>query len=189
MRDQCPIDLFQTPDAMPNDLRSLMDRMSDEIEHNDPNEVCRNYLPVVERMGYTFEWGLDGIPYELRPSDKNTDPVVFKEQGKWVYVKTEDTAGQSHRFLVREATVAKNGDLTLQFFQNGNPNRPIWRTYPESRLSILNISLIPERSPRLREVLDMKPHMSEVTIPDIKAEPVPTLDLGDDEPDESFAPR
>lgn len=36
-----------------------------------PYDVCREFLAAVEAIGYTFDYGLDGIPYGLRLMGKS----------------------------------------------------------------------------------------------------------------------
>jgi hypothetical protein len=65
------IDLFEHPDQQPDELRVITDEYSYKfaVGESDPYELCRNFLSEVQELGYTFEYGLDGEPYELRRAD------------------------------------------------------------------------------------------------------------------------
>lgn len=59
-------DLFESPELLPDEMKSLIEHYSIEIEERDPNEVCREFLAAANEHGYTFDWGLDGQPFGLQ---------------------------------------------------------------------------------------------------------------------------
>ena len=68
--EETAIDLFGCPEQQPADLKAAIDRYSEQFESGqDPAEVCREFLAVVEELGFTFEYGLDWHPYDLRPTE------------------------------------------------------------------------------------------------------------------------
>jgi len=62
-------DLFENYEQQPDELQRITDRFS-VLDDDDPYDVCREFLAAVEAIGYTFDYGLDGIPYDLRPMPK-----------------------------------------------------------------------------------------------------------------------
>lgn len=58
------MDLFEHPELLPQRLQIVLSKVEDDLTYDQ----CAALLARVERMGYTFEWGLDATPYNLRPS-------------------------------------------------------------------------------------------------------------------------
>lgn len=58
------VDLLDDWDSMPDDIREVMDRLSDldSLDYSKVKEVEQ----AAEAIGYTFDWGLDGVPFNLR---------------------------------------------------------------------------------------------------------------------------
>jgi hypothetical protein len=57
-------DLFETPELLPAEVQQLIND-SDIDEGGCSYAECRRLLTALEPLGYTFEYGLDGIPYDL----------------------------------------------------------------------------------------------------------------------------
>lgn len=57
------IDLFQSIESLPVEVQEILERYDEE---GDLYELCRNLLAELEPLGYTFEYGLDGIPFNLQ---------------------------------------------------------------------------------------------------------------------------
>lgn len=66
MEELTGLDLFEHPELLPSDVAGTLDAMNDELESSDPYEVCGRYLGELGYAGYTFDYGLDGMPYNLR---------------------------------------------------------------------------------------------------------------------------
>jgi len=58
------IDLFEDYENIPDDLMAALEKYDtcDSLSYDQ----CAAMLIDVEALGYTFEYGLDGIPYDLR---------------------------------------------------------------------------------------------------------------------------
>ena len=56
------VDLFESIDTLPLCVQNALNNF--EREGYD-YETSAKYLPVLEGMGYTFEVGLDGVPFNL----------------------------------------------------------------------------------------------------------------------------
>ena len=59
------IDLFEQYDQQPPELKKVVDfwQQKEELTYQD----CRDFLSDVEAIGYTFDYGLDAMPFELKP--------------------------------------------------------------------------------------------------------------------------
>jgi hypothetical protein len=56
-------DLFETPELIPHEVQAVLDTFSDEASSYWELERILNQ---VEKLGYTFEYGLDAEPFNLR---------------------------------------------------------------------------------------------------------------------------
>ena len=59
-------DLFETPELIPHEVQVVLDTLSEDA--NSYLELERIRIQV-EKLGYTFDYGLDAEPYDLRPID------------------------------------------------------------------------------------------------------------------------
>jgi hypothetical protein len=60
-------DLFESIDTLPLDVQNVLSRF--EREGYD-YETCAKYLGILESKGYTFEYGLDCVPFNLSKVEK-----------------------------------------------------------------------------------------------------------------------
>jgi hypothetical protein len=62
------VDLFEQTDTLPIEVANLCATYSERLECGveDAYRVCEEFLKAVEPHGYTFEYGLDGVPHSLR---------------------------------------------------------------------------------------------------------------------------
>ena len=57
------IDLFTITEILPDNVKEVLNTYSlNEIDYN----TCEALLKELNQCGYTFEYGLDAVPYELR---------------------------------------------------------------------------------------------------------------------------
>jgi hypothetical protein len=61
-------DLFNTPELLPQEVRDIIEKYE---EMDTCYEMCRNLIEELEPHGYTCDYGLDGIPYELQKIKTN----------------------------------------------------------------------------------------------------------------------
>lgn len=59
-------DLFETPELWPTKLRKILDAHSQD---DNTYENCQTLEAELKPLGYTFEWGLDAVPFNLRKID------------------------------------------------------------------------------------------------------------------------
>ena len=67
-------DLFNTPEILPQEVRDIIERYE---EMDTCYEMCRNLIKELEPHGYSCDYGLDGIPYELTKI-KTDEPMENK---------------------------------------------------------------------------------------------------------------
>lgn len=70
-------DLFETPELIPREVQAVLDTLSEDA--NSYWELERIRIQV-EKLGYTFDYGLDAEPYDLRPIDIELNQI--EEHGK-----------------------------------------------------------------------------------------------------------
>ena len=58
-----PEDLFEHIDSLPHEVQVVLQKYESEVEDYI---ACKNMQHELEHLGYTFDWGLDAIPYNLR---------------------------------------------------------------------------------------------------------------------------
>ena len=63
------IDLFENSHLLPVEVKSVIDRYGELDEPTYDN--CEAMLKELEPLGYTFDYELDAIPYDLRPIEKS----------------------------------------------------------------------------------------------------------------------
>ena len=65
-------DLFEYYEDQPKNLKTICDHWGDiEASEGLTYEGCELFLKEVEKIGYTFDYGLDSQPFELRPMSRD----------------------------------------------------------------------------------------------------------------------
>ena len=59
------IDLFDNHNRLPKAVKAAIALYNDS--KGDLYASCEIMLATLEQIGYTFDYGLDGVPYDLRP--------------------------------------------------------------------------------------------------------------------------
>lgn len=61
------IDLFENYQDQPKELSEITKKYSQiEAEEGISYKQCRQFLTEVKAIGYTFDYGLDSVPYGLK---------------------------------------------------------------------------------------------------------------------------
>lgn len=55
-------DLFQNPEAIPENVKSILDHFGDDLDYENLRAMKLN----LETIGYTFDYGLSAEPFNLR---------------------------------------------------------------------------------------------------------------------------
>jgi hypothetical protein len=53
-------DLFETPELIPEPIQDILDTFEDNTY-----EECERVLNLIKPLGYTFEYYLDAVPFNL----------------------------------------------------------------------------------------------------------------------------
>ena len=61
-------DMFEYYDELPKEVQAILDKYN-EMDNNCDN--CIELVIDLEEVGYTCLFGLDAIPYDLRPMNEN----------------------------------------------------------------------------------------------------------------------
>lgn len=56
-------DLFETPELIPTEIQTVLDTFN---EDSDTYAELKRVQLEVEKLGYTFDYTLDAVPYDLR---------------------------------------------------------------------------------------------------------------------------
>lgn len=68
----------QEYDLLPDEVKSLIAKYDDRFENEDKYQVAREMLAEAEAIGWTFDYGLDGVPFDWERVEVNepveTDP-------------------------------------------------------------------------------------------------------------------
>ena len=59
------VDLFECLETLPEGIQEIINRNAQDVESFE-SETCDRLLTELERFGYTFDFGLDYIPYNLK---------------------------------------------------------------------------------------------------------------------------
>jgi hypothetical protein len=59
-------DLFNTPELLPQEVKDILAKYE---EMGTSYDTCHKLIKDLEQVGYTCDYGLDGIPYELKKID------------------------------------------------------------------------------------------------------------------------
>ena len=94
------VDLFVERDGMPYEVKEVLERYEDEYGEDITYEALLQMQEDMENVGYTFDYGLDAIPYGLRPigveitqlRDYDDDEYANGGMVKWQDVNRGDNA-------------------------------------------------------------------------------------------------
>lgn len=60
-------DLFETPELIPKEVQDILDTFTEnDYSYLDSYKECDRVLSLIKPLGYTFEYYLDGVPYNLK---------------------------------------------------------------------------------------------------------------------------
>jgi hypothetical protein len=60
------IDLFTTPEQLPTEVQEIL---KDFSEREQTYENCQQLEQALKPHGFTFDWGLDAEPFNLRKTN------------------------------------------------------------------------------------------------------------------------
>lgn len=126
------IDLFENYELIPDNIQNIYESMMEtesagELDYKD----IENYLSDFNKSGYTFDYGLDGQPYYLRP-------VNVQEQVKL------NSEVANFKELYKDQIEIEKGDVIgkLSFYDNNGKIAEVMKYYsPDSYITALREEL------------------------------------------------
>ncbi|SHF40585.1 hypothetical protein [Chryseobacterium sp. OV279] len=121
------MDLFEDYELLPEELKAVCDKWQGKEEHGGLGyNDCKNFQKECEAIGYTFDYGLDAVPIDLRPTSleqqlqdhiiNNQDPDIMGRTNdlSW-YDKNITPITRAYKDFVKE----KENTSPEHFFQDG----------------------------------------------------------------------
>lgn len=105
------LDGFENPELVPVKVNELIERF---VETQGDYDDCRELLLAVREHGWTFEYGLDGIPFHLKKM-----PVIYIKKSSflhWYFKEGSDDEckdEQDRMGMLLVDNIIKNGSFTL----------------------------------------------------------------------------
>lgn len=64
------IDLFENHESLPEKVQQMISDYTELLESGNGNgyTICKSFQADIKKLGYTFEYGLDGVPFNLQES-------------------------------------------------------------------------------------------------------------------------
>lgn len=111
------IDLFSTPDALPSEVLSILGKFAKS--ENDYTE-CENLVTELNSVGYTCEFGLDAVPFNLQKIDINKFFNDLQSKNLEKCVKEVSSVLQFHEITeVHAKAIFNNNGKVYGFTPNG----------------------------------------------------------------------
>lgn len=72
-------DLFENLDQLPAEARAVCEHYISRFDTctEDAYMLCAEFLAAIEAIGFTFEYGLDGTPFDLQPIEETAIALDF----------------------------------------------------------------------------------------------------------------
>lgn len=99
-------DLFNTPELLPQKVKDILakyDKMGTSYD------TCNNLIKELEQVGYTCEYGLDGIPYELQTMKKEFEFTLDEKMTIW----------NRKQFTIEADTIEEAKKKAIELVKNG----------------------------------------------------------------------
>jgi hypothetical protein len=84
-------DLFEKIDTLPEAVRTIVEFYGYKLEELNTYELCKEFLSKIEPLGYTFDYGLDAIPQNLRTRRIDIYEIVDRTRITSPYYFSRDT--------------------------------------------------------------------------------------------------
>lgn len=176
------MDLFEDYSLLPEELKTVCDKWQEKaayrgLDYND----CEIFQKECEAIGYTFDYGLDAEPFDLRPINlgkqlqahitNNQDPGIMRTTNdlNWYdknitpltraykdFVKEKENTSPEHFFQDGERVFTAKEIKFLKILEYKSSKNEINASYPESREPVTeNLGIAENRALKLNELKDM----------------------------------
>jgi hypothetical protein len=102
------VDLFEYPEMIPNNVQKVLDHYSESFEDGDYSGL-QEAEEELSYIGYTFEYGLDGQAYALRPINVKVKELEGYEDYKESNNESEEDTDTLSRKQILEETLSAIG--------------------------------------------------------------------------------
>ena len=121
-------DLFEQIDTLPESVRAIVEEYNIKLYEMNTYDLCEEFLDKVYKLGYTFDYGLDGCPYNLKTRPITIQEIVDRSKKKSPFYFSKDTLkffGQTiSKFKVKRmedgrvriSQMTKHGTESVRFF-------------------------------------------------------------------------
>jgi hypothetical protein len=99
-------DLFNTPELLPQKVKDILAKYE---EMGTSYDTCNNLIKELEQVGYTCEYGLDGIPYELQTMKKEFEFTLDEKMTIW----------NRKQFTIEADTIEEAKQKAIELVKNG----------------------------------------------------------------------
>jgi hypothetical protein len=103
------VDLFEDYEDQPEEVSEILSKY--ELEDND-YDILEQLLGELEEVGYTFEYGLDGEPYDLRKIGQRGKSEFYAKGGKLDYTSKRNIANVTIKYEGKEYLVSGDDVIT-----------------------------------------------------------------------------
>lgn len=113
------IDLFSTPDALPSEVLSIIGKFED-LHFDLSYDNCADLVKQLNSVGYTCEYGLDAVPFNLQKIDINKFLNDLQSSNLEKCVKEVSSVLQFHEITeVHAKAIFNNNGKVYGFTPNG----------------------------------------------------------------------
>jgi hypothetical protein len=121
-------DLFEQIDTLPESVRAIVEEYNIKLYDNCTYEICEEFLDKVYALGYTFEYGLDACPYNLKTRPITIQEIVDRSKKKSPFYFSKDTLKSFGQTIsgfklkrmedgrIRMSQKTKHGTESVRFF-------------------------------------------------------------------------
>ena len=127
------IDLFDNYETLPKKVRDTIDFYMEKYQDGDYTyEDSKNFLEEMQKQGYTFEYGLDNEPYDLRKMAKGGDidddkkPSGIKFDDSPMMQQLWNERGYDIPYLESLSKRELRRDYDTEFFEEKEYNKPFY---------------------------------------------------------------
>jgi hypothetical protein len=125
-------DLFEHIDTLPESVRAIVEEYNIKLYDNCTYEICEEFLDKMYALGYTFEYGLDACPYNLKTRPITIQEIVDRSKKKSPFYFSKDTLKSFGQTIsgfklkrmedgrIRMSQKTKHGTESVRFFNPQN---------------------------------------------------------------------
>lgn len=106
------MDLFETPELLPKEVQDIINNFNEKEQSYDN---CSKLVEDLEKVGYTCDYGLDGVPYDL----KEMETFDF-------HLDTKVTTWMRTNFEVKAKSLEEAKQKAIEFHEQGNTSSIGW---------------------------------------------------------------